>query len=106
KMLGVGQQSLEEKGAVSPEVAKEMAAGARARLGTDLALATTGIAGPDGGSDAKPVGLVYIGLATPQGIEAKKFQFYGGRDSVRALTVQAALNWLRLYLAKFERRFH
>ncbi|MHB1404527.1 MAG: competence/damage-inducible protein A, partial [Desulfitobacteriaceae bacterium] len=47
KMLGVGQQSLEEKGAVSPEVAKEMAAGARARLGTDLALATTGIAGPD-----------------------------------------------------------
>ena len=106
KMLGVGQQSLEEKGAVSPEVAKEMAAGARARLGTDLALATTGIAGPDGGSDAKPVGLVYIGLATPQGVEAKKFQFYGGRDSVRALTVQAALNWLRLYLAKFERRFH
>lgn len=106
QMLGVGQQSLEEKGAVSPEVAKEMAAGARARLGTDLALATTGIAGPDGGSDAKPVGLVYIGLATPQGIEAKKFQFYGGRDSVRALTVQAALNWLRLYLAKFERRFH
>lgn len=106
QMLGVGQQSLEEKGAVSPEVAKEMAAGVRARLGTDLALATTGIAGPDGGSDAKPVGLVYIGLATPQGVEAKKFQFYGGRDSVRALTVQAALNWLRLYLAKFERRFH
>lgn len=105
KMLGVGQQSLEENGAVSPEVAKEMAAGARARLGTDLALATTGIAGPDGGSDAKPVGLVYIGLATPQGIEAKKFQFYGGRDSVRALTVQAALNWLRLYLLNLKGDF-
>ncbi|GAB6175018.1 competence/damage-inducible protein A [Paradesulfitobacterium aromaticivorans] len=105
QMLGVGQQSLEEKGAVSPEVAKEMAAGARARLGTDLALATTGIAGPDGGSDAKPVGLVYIGLATPQGIEAKKFQFYGGRDSVRALTVQAALNWLRLYLLNLKGDF-
>lgn len=97
-MLGVGRQSLEQQGAVSPEVAKEMAAGARARLGADLALATTGIAGPDGGTDAKPVGLVYIGLATAQGAEAKKFQFYGGRDSVRALTVQAALNWLRLYL--------
>ncbi|EHQ90299.1 competence/damage-inducible protein A [Desulfosporosinus youngiae] len=97
-LLGVGEESLKAFGAVSEEVAKEMAEGIRSRTGSDLAVSTTGIAGPDGGSDLKPVGLVYIGIATSEGVHAEKFQFYGERESVRQLTVQAALNKVRLYV--------
>lgn len=97
-LLGVREETLKALGAVSEEVAKEMAEGIRSKTGSDLAVSTTGIAGPDGGSNEKPVGLVYIGLATPEGVHAEKFQFYGERDSVRQLTVQAALNGIRLYL--------
>ncbi|TGE32260.1 competence/damage-inducible protein A [Desulfosporosinus sp. Sb-LF] len=103
-LIGVSHQSLESFGAVSEEVAKEMAEGIRSKAGTDLAISTTGIAGPGGGTDEKPVGLVYIGLASPEGIHAKKFQFYGERESVRQLTVQAALNEVRLHMLKNERR--
>ena len=102
--LGVSTENLETLGAVSEEVAKEMAAGIRFKTGSDLAISTTGIAGPDGGSNEKPVGLVYIGMATPEGVHAKKFQFYGERDSVRQLTVQAALNEVRLLMLNSERR--
>lgn len=97
-LLGVREETLKALGAVSEEVAKEMAEGIRSKTGSDLAVSTTGIAGPDGGSNEKPVGLVYIGFATPEGVHAEKFQFYGERDSVRQLTVQAALNGIRLYL--------
>jgi len=103
-ILGVSRENLEKFGAVSEEVAKEMAEGIRSKVGSDLAISTTGIAGPDGGSDQKPVGLVYIGLATPEGVSAKKFQFYGERESVRQLTVQAALNEVRQYMSNSERR--
>jgi len=103
-VLGVSEENLIEFGAVSEEVAKEMAAGIRSKVGSDLAISTTGIAGPDGGSDQKPVGLVYIGIATPEGVHAKKFQFYGERESVRQLTVQAALNGVRLYMLNSEGR--
>jgi len=95
-ILGVDEESLKAFGAVSEEVAKEMAEGVRSKTGSDLAISTTGIAGPDGGSNEKPVGLVYIGFATPKGVHAEKFQFYGERESVRQLTVQAALNGVRL----------
>lgn len=102
-LLGVKALTLEEVGAVSVEVAREMAEGIRNRTGAKIALATTGIAGPEGGSAEKPVGLVYIGLATAAGSEAKKFQFYGGRESVRQLTVNAALDWIRRYMFELER---
>lgn len=99
-LLEVKEESLKAFGAVSEEVAKEMAEGIRAKTGSDLAISTTGIAGPDGGSNEKPVGLVYIGFATAKGVSAEKFQFYGERESVRQLTVQAALNKVRLYVSK------
>lgn len=104
EILGVSEENLKTFGAVSEEVAKEMAEGVRSKIGSDMAVSTTGIAGPDGGSDQKPVGLVYIGIATPEGVHAKKFQFYGERESVRQLTVQAALNEVRLHMLNSERR--
>lgn len=101
--LGVSSQTLEQYGAVSAETAQEMAAGIRERTHADLGISITGIAGPGGGSQEKPVGLVYIGLATSEGIKANKFQFHGGRDSIRQLTVQAALDWVRRYMLNIER---
>lgn len=101
--LGVSAQTLAQFGAVSAETAREMAAGVRERTKTDLGISITGIAGPGGGSQEKPVGLVYIGLATSEGIKANKFQFHGGRNSIRQLSVQAALDWIRCYLLKSER---
>ena len=97
-LLGVSAESLNKYGAVSEEVAREMAAGIRAKAGADLAISTTGIAGPDGGSAQKPVGLVYVGLAAPEGIQVEKIQLYGERESVRQLTVQAALNKVRVHM--------
>lgn len=103
KFLGVKPHTLERYGAVSPETALEMAMGIREYANSDLGVSITGIAGPGGGSQEKPVGLVYIGLATPEGIEAIKFQFHGGRDSIRQLSVQAALDGVRRYMLNIER---
>jgi nicotinamide-nucleotide amidase len=103
QFLGVAEKTLHQFGAVSEEVAREMAEGIRQKSGSDLAISTTGIAGPDGGTDLKPVGLVYIGFASSKKVYAKKFQFYGERESVRQLTVQAALNEIRLNMLKNER---
>lgn len=100
ELLGVSKENLLKYGAVSEAVAKEMAEGIRIRAGSDFALSTTGIAGPDGGSDLKPVGLVYIGLATPDGVQVERIQLYGERESVRQLTVQAALNKVRVHMLK------
>ena len=102
-LLGVSEDNLIKYGAVSEQVAKEMAAGIRSKTGSDLAISTTGIAGPDGGSDQKPVGLVYIGLATSEGVQVEKIQLYGERESVRQLTVQAALNRVRVHMLNIER---
>jgi nicotinamide-nucleotide amidase len=104
EILGVSKETLIKFGAVSEEVAKEMAEGIRSKVSSDLAISTTGIAGPEGGSEHKPVGLVYIGIATPEGVQARKFQFYGERESVRQLTVQAALNGVRQHMLNSERR--
>ncbi len=103
-LLGVSEESLLKYGAVSEEVAKEMAEGIRSKAGSNLAISTTGIAGPDGGNDQKPVGLVYVGLATPEGVQVEKIQLYGERESVRQLTVQAALNKVRVHMLNIERR--
>jgi len=104
RLIGVSEENLLNYGAVSEEVAKEMAEGIRSKAGSDLGISTTGIAGPDGGNEQKPVGLVYVGLATPEGVQVEKIQLYGERESVRQLTVQAALNRVRLHMIDIERR--
>ncbi len=94
--LGVQEATLAAHGAVSRETAAEMAVGARSHFGTTYGLSVTGIAGPGGGSDEKPVGLVYIGLATATGVEVQRHQFRGTRTIIRERSAQAALNWLWL----------
>lgn len=98
-LLGVGNQTLASKGAVSPETALEMARGIRRLLNSDIGLATTGIAGPTGAVPGKPVGTVYVGLATPSLSAVKKFFFPGlGRLAVKNLAAKSALDFLRRYL--------
>ena len=98
KVLGVKEETLKKYGAVSEQTAKEMAYGVKKLLGVDIAVATTGIAGPTGGTPTKPVGLVYIGLATPDGIEARKFLFKGNRLQNKESFANAALSMLLKYL--------
>ncbi len=93
-VLGVSPTTLETVGAVSSETAAQMADGARRLLKTDLAVSVTGIAGPDGGSAAKPVGLVWFGLATKDGVRTEKAIFAGDRAAVRAQAVTHALGML------------
>jgi nicotinamide-nucleotide amidase len=94
-LLGVPSELLAQHGAVSAECAEAMAVGARKSLGSDWALSVTGIAGPGGGSDEKPVGLVWHGLAGPDGASSHKAVFGGGRDQVRARASALALELLR-----------
>jgi nicotinamide-nucleotide amidase len=93
--LGVPAAVLERHGAVSAETAAAMAAGARERLGVDLAIAVTGIAGPDGGSEEKPVGLVYLHVEGPDVSRSTDFVFPGDRASVRRRASVTALHQLR-----------
>ena len=95
-VLGVSAEALERYGAVSPQVAEQMADGARRLLRTDLAVSLTGIAGPDGGSDEKPVGLVWFGLSTRDGTRTEKAIFRGDRAQVRAQAVVHALGMLTI----------
>lgn len=98
RRLGVRPSTLKKHGAVSAECAKEMAEGVRRTSNTELALSTTGIAGPDGGTDEKPVGLVYIALATPQGTSVKELRLFGDRDRIRLTAVLNSLDMLRRYM--------
>jgi len=91
QVLRVSRAVLEERGAVSAECARAMATGARSVIGSDIAVSTTGIAGPSGGTRRKPVGLVYIGIATPTWLEAFEFHFEGDRAQVIEQAVQQAL---------------
>lgn len=93
--LGVKKTTLNKYGAVSAETAIEMALGARKRFSADFALSITGVAGPGGGSDDKPVGLTFIGLATAQKSYAKEFNFGRDRETNRARASYAALELLR-----------
>lgn len=95
KILGVKHETLENYGAVSEETAYEMAVGARKAANADAALAVTGIAGPDGGTKEKPVGLVYIGCAVGDKVTVQRFQFNGNREKVRDYAVVRALTMLR-----------
>jgi len=100
RLLGVPAEAIARHGAVSEQVARAMAVGARQRSGSDLAIAATGIAGPEGGSAEKPVGLVYIALADPHGCSAEPFRFgeHLARQAIRDRARKAALNALRLRL--------
>jgi nicotinamide-nucleotide amidase len=101
ELLGVPQGLLEEKGAVSAEVAEAMAVGCRTRLRTDLAVSTVGIAGPGGAGPDKPVGLVYVGLAWEGGGAATTtFNWMGTRAEVQRRTAKMALNRVRLHLLR------
>ncbi len=95
RLLGVRSQTLEAFGAVSRETVLEMVSGALVNSGAGIAVAVTGIAGPGGGSDDKPVGSVWIGWKRRGGYaQAQLFQFHGDRDAIRRQTVAAALNGL------------
>ncbi len=98
--LGVPAELLAEYGAVSPEVAEAMARGARERLGVDVAVAVTGIAGPDGGTPEKPVGLVYLHAEGPDGGVGREFNFPGDRPSIRARSAVGALHLVRRLLTR------
>ncbi len=101
-LLGVPAEMLETHGAVSNEVALAMAEGARDRFGADHAVSTTGISGPDGGSDEKPVGLVSIAIAGPEGSHVDQFVFPLDRERHRQLVVQVGLDWVRRSLLGHE----
>ena len=98
-VLGVSEEDLQRVGAVSSEVAAQMAEGVRKLLKVDLAVSLTGIAGPDGGSAEKPVGLVWFGLATKDGVRTEKAIFRGDRAGVRENAVIHALGMLAIAAA-------
>lgn len=94
EMLGVPAGVISAVGAVSEAVARRMADGARQKSGADIAVSVTGIAGPDGGSEQKPVGTVWFGLAKLDGVTTYHHVFAGGRDAVRVASVKFALELL------------
>jgi nicotinamide-nucleotide amidase len=99
-ILDVSADTIRTHGAVSAEAAREMARGALARFGSDLAVAITGIAGPDGGSEAKPIGTVFFALAGRDGRESAKKRLYGGdRATVRRASAMFALEMVRRFLS-------
>lgn len=101
EMLGVSEKLFESHGAVSQEVAAAMAKGMRERAGVSVALSVTGIAGPGGATDNKPIGLVYIGLdGGRDGVMTKEFRFHGDRSVIRQRAAQAALDMLRRWLVR------
>ncbi|MGE5545038.1 MAG: competence/damage-inducible protein A [Bacillota bacterium] len=100
RILGVNEETLKKHGAVSPETAREMARGVRRLSGSTYGISLTGIAGPEGGTAEKPVGLVYLGLATVQGEQARELRLMGGRDGIRTIAAKSALDWLRRTLER------
>ena len=103
KSLGVKKETLDVYGAVSDNCAKEMASGVAARYNTNVGIATTGIAGPGGGTDEKPVGLVYFGIYINGKVISKKYVFNGDRQGVRERATRTILNDLRLELLNMEK---
>ena len=97
-LLDIKKETLLTNGAVSEIIAQEMALGGLKKIGVDVCISTTGIAGPLGGTEDKPVGLVWIGIATKNQVKAKRFQFGDNRERNIQMTVLSALNWLRYEL--------
>ena len=98
KVVGVKAKTLDRYGAVSAEVAREMAEVGRKVLAVDICLADTGIAGPTGATAGKPVGLFYIGLASSTGTYSRKHLFTGNREQNKQRAAETALGWLKEYL--------
>lgn len=93
-VLGVPDEALRAHGAVSAQVAVAMAEGARARLGADLGAGVTGVAGPDGGTEAKPVGLVYVAVASGRGPVVQRFAWAHDREGNKRASAEAVLRML------------
>jgi len=100
-ILGVDPKLIEQHGAVSEQVACAMAEGVRKRARSTLAISTTGIAGPDGGSEEKPVGTVYVALASEKETKLRKLFFPSDRETFKQLVAQAAFELLRRKLIAF-----
>ena len=103
RSLGVPPELLARHGAVSAETAAAMAAGLRSALHVDAAIAVTGVAGPGGGTSEKPVGLVHVAAATPDGAASRELRLTGGREDIRARAATASLHLLRTLLAQSAR---
>lgn len=99
-VLGVSPRSMQKYGAVSRQVAVEMAKGIRFLAGSDIGLGVTGIAGPGGGTRSKPVGLVYLALADDKKIVVKRFLFKGSRKSIKSQAAEAALRLVCAHLSR------
>ena len=100
KWLGVSATTLDRFGAVSPECVTEMLVGIRDRSSSDYAIAVSGIAGPDGGSELKPVGTVYIGVLSPEGSRVLECLFYGDREAIQSQATKGAINFFEEILTK------
>jgi len=98
ELLDVPRELLKKYGAVSSEVTSRMAQGALMRSGSDIAVAISGIAGPSGGSDEKPVGLVYIATCRKRKVQCKQYLFQGSRTSIRLSAIHEALSMVSLLL--------
>jgi len=101
-VVGVKEATINQYGAVSPQIAEEMAQGGRRILSADICIADTGIAGPGGASAGKPVGLFYIGLSYGERTFSQKNNFRGDREQNKQSAAEAALSWLAEYLAGLE----
>ena len=99
--LGVSQETIDKYGAVSEQTAKEMSAGIRKKSTTDIGISVTGIAGPDGGTPEKPVGLVFISLAHKDGVEVKKLELWGSRNRIRNVASLHVFDMLRRHLISY-----
>ena len=96
RLLGVKEETLRAYGAVSAQTAAEMAAGGSAMSRTDVCVAITGLAGPDGGTDKKPVGLVYMACCLKGKVTVREYHFKGNRDKIREQSMMKALDLVRL----------
>ena len=102
KVVGVREETINRYGAVSPQVAEEMAKGGRKLLAVDICLADTGIAGPTGATPEKPVGLFFIGLSHKGGTFSQKHSFHGDREQNKQSAAEAAMRWLKEYLSSLK----
>lgn len=100
ELLGVSQGTIDDPGVVSRPCALEMAEGARKRLQVDIAVSATGLAGPGGGTQATPVGTVFLGISSPDGTQAWEYHFTGRRQRVRRRAAKAALQLMLEALSK------
>ncbi len=102
KLVGVKEDTINKYGAVSYQVAEEMAQGSRKILAADICLVNTGIAGPSGATPGKPLGLFYIGLSHKAGTFSQKHNFQGNREQNKLAAAKAALGWLKEYLTSLK----